>query len=100
MSIGANNTDAYLVCCHGNPPCRMPGLCRSYRLVKAWNTAAALTTVVWRGNRRSIRNVCTSASRSAQHGYTYHTPTVSHGVTSAVVGTYGRGDGRIALTHC
>jgi len=45
----------------------MPGLCRSYRLVKAWNTAAALTTVVWRGNRRCIRNVCTSASRSAQY---------------------------------
>src|SRR6266446_10332735 len=29
-----------------------------------------------------------------------HRPTVSHDVTSAVVGTYGCGGGRIALTHC
>src|SRR6266446_2009004 len=30
----------------------------------------------------------------------YLTPTVSLGVTSAVVCTYGCGDGRIALTRC
>src|SRR5713101_5749543 len=30
----------------------------------------------------------------------FYRPTVSHGVTSAVVCTYGCGDGRIALTHC
>ena|SRR5947209_4495942 len=35
----------------------------------------------------------------ARVAYVTDTPPVSHGVTSAVVGTDGCGDGRIALTH-
>jgi hypothetical protein len=52
--------------CHEHPPFRRLGRCRAYRPDKAWITAAALTTMAWRGNRRCISKVCTSASRSAQ----------------------------------
>src|SRR3989442_5726859 len=55
-----------------------------------------------RGKRRPSPEPPKAVAITLTHGVSCiaHRPTVSLGVTSAVVCTYGCGDGRIALTRC
>src|SRR5712671_3895175 len=59
-------------------------------------TTALIASLFFRGNHESARAML------KQHGYIPHMvrPTVSIGVTCAVVCTYGCDDDRIALTRC
>jgi len=65
MGIGAMIPTRILSAAMGTLRDRMPGRCSAI-VCRNLITASALTTVAWRGNRRCIRNVCPSASRSAQ----------------------------------